>query len=185
VLHYFLSPTLFSPQQYLLPTSLPTSTEPSTPSSPMYIPILMGRSDWCPWSEALTMAVIGMNLFGHIAEHHDSQWGFDPGSVPTYPPVSIRIPCLKKSRPGTSGGLGMVRCFTFSSHNCHPLYAHNFLVWVPLNLDVTQHNPFTEKLSIFSVGLISTWLLLFAMNSSLFIVLPLVSLTMSLAGDLV
>jgi len=87
VLHNFLSPTLFSPQRYLLPTSLPTLTEPSTPSSPTYIPILTGRLDWCPWSEALTMAVIGMNLFGHIAEHHDSQWGFDPGSVPTYPPV--------------------------------------------------------------------------------------------------
>lgn len=28
-----------------------------------------------------------MNLFGHIAEDHDSQWGFDLGSMPTYPPV--------------------------------------------------------------------------------------------------
>jgi len=33
------------------------------------------------------MAVFGMNLFRHIAEHHDSQWGFDPGSIPTFPPV--------------------------------------------------------------------------------------------------
>jgi len=28
-----------------------------------------------------------MNLFGHITEHYDSQWGFDPGSVPAHPPV--------------------------------------------------------------------------------------------------
>jgi len=26
-----------------------------------------------------------MNLYGHIVEHYDSQWGFDPGSIPTYP----------------------------------------------------------------------------------------------------
>jgi len=55
----FLSPTPLPPQQYLFP-SLPTLKELSNPSSPMYILILTGRSDWCPWSEALTMAVIGM-----------------------------------------------------------------------------------------------------------------------------
>ena len=78
-------PPSLSPQRYMLPPSLPILKEPSTPSSPTYIPILTGRSDWCPWSEALTTAVIGMNLFGHIAKNPDSQWGFDPGSVPTYP----------------------------------------------------------------------------------------------------
>jgi hypothetical protein len=85
--HNFMSPTPLPSQRYLLPLPLPTLKEPSTPSSPTYIPILTGRSDWCPWSEALTTAVIGMNLFGHIAEDHDSQWGFDPGSMPTYPPI--------------------------------------------------------------------------------------------------
>jgi len=50
-------PSPLSPQQYLLPTSFPILKEPSTPSSPMYIPILTGRSDWCPWSEALMTAV--------------------------------------------------------------------------------------------------------------------------------
>jgi len=85
--HNFLSPTPLPSQQYLLPLPLPTLKELSMPSSPMYIPILTGRSDWCPWSDALTTAVIGMNLFGHIAEDHDSQWGFDPGLIPTYLPV--------------------------------------------------------------------------------------------------
>jgi hypothetical protein len=32
-------------------------------------------------------AVIGMNLFGHLSEYYDPQWGYDPGSIPTYPPV--------------------------------------------------------------------------------------------------
>jgi len=80
-----LSPTPFPHQQY--PFSLPTLKEPSTPSTPMYIPILTGRSDWCSWSEALMTAVMGMNLFSHIAESYDPQWGYDPGSVPTYPPT--------------------------------------------------------------------------------------------------
>jgi hypothetical protein len=71
------------------PTLLPTIKEPSMPSSPTYIPILTGRSDWCPWSEALMTAVIGMNLLGHLAEHYDPQWGYDPGSIPTFPPVGI------------------------------------------------------------------------------------------------
>jgi len=31
--------------------------------------------------------VIGMNLFGHIAEGSDSQRVYDPGLIPTYPPV--------------------------------------------------------------------------------------------------
>jgi len=62
-------PSSLSPQRYPLPTSLPILKEPSTPSSPTYIPILTGRSDCCPWSEALMTAVFGMNLFGHIAEH--------------------------------------------------------------------------------------------------------------------
>jgi len=83
--HNFLSPTPPPSQRYLFPLPLPTLKELSTPSSPMYIPILTGRSDWCPWSEALMMAVMGMNLFGHIGEDHDSQWGFDPGLMPTYP----------------------------------------------------------------------------------------------------
>jgi len=30
---------------------------------------------------------MGMNLFGHIVEHYDPEWGYDPESVPTYPPV--------------------------------------------------------------------------------------------------
>ena len=88
--HNFLSPTPSLPQ-YLLSHPLPTLKEPSTPSSPTYIPILTGRLDWCPWSEALTMAVMGMNLFRHIAEdsEQDSEWDFDPGLVPTYPPICI------------------------------------------------------------------------------------------------
>ena len=32
---------------------------------------------------------MGMNLYGHIAEHYDSQWGYDPGSLPTYPPTIV------------------------------------------------------------------------------------------------
>lgn len=32
-------------------------------------------------------AVFGMNLFGHLTEDYDPQWGYDPGSIPTYPPV--------------------------------------------------------------------------------------------------
>jgi len=36
---------------------------------------------------ALMTVVMGMNLFGHIAESYDSQWGYDPGSILTYPPT--------------------------------------------------------------------------------------------------
>jgi len=78
-------PTPISSLRY--PISLPMLKEPPTPSSPTYIPILTGRSDWCPWSEAVTTAIMGLNLYGHIAEHYNEQWGFDPGSVLTYPPT--------------------------------------------------------------------------------------------------
>jgi len=74
-------------QRYPTPLYLPTIKELSAPSTPTYIPILTGRLDWCPWSEALTTAIMTMNLYGHIAEHYDSQWGFDPGSIPMYPPT--------------------------------------------------------------------------------------------------
>jgi len=77
----------FSTQRYPSSPYLPTIKEPTTPSTPMYIPILTGRSDWCPWSEALMMAVMTMNLFSHIMEYYDPQWGFDPGLMPTYPPT--------------------------------------------------------------------------------------------------
>ena len=32
---------------------------------------------------------MGMNLYGHIAEEQDPEWGFDPGLEPTYPPARI------------------------------------------------------------------------------------------------
>ena len=88
--HNLLSPTPLPFHPYPFLPTLPTIKEPSTPSSPTYIPILTGRSDWCPWSEALMTAVFGMNLFGHLAEDYDPQWGYDPGSIPTYPPVITR-----------------------------------------------------------------------------------------------
>lgn len=77
------------PQFLMPPITLPTIKEPTTLTTPTYIPILTGRLDWCPLSKALTTAVLGMNLFGHIAECYDDDhsWGFDPGSIPTYPPV--------------------------------------------------------------------------------------------------
>ena len=85
--HNLLSPTPLPFLTYPSVPNLPTIKEPSTPSSPTFIPILTGRSDWCPWSEALMTAVFGMNLFGHLAEDYNPQWGYDPGSIPTYPPV--------------------------------------------------------------------------------------------------
>ena len=85
--HNLLSPTPLSFLPYPSIPNLPTIKEPATPSSPTCIPILTGRSDWCPWSKVLLMAVFGMNLFGHLAEDYDPQWGYDPGSIPTYPPV--------------------------------------------------------------------------------------------------
>jgi len=82
-----LSPTPLLSPRYPFFSTLPTIKELSTPSSPTYIPILTGRLDWCPWSEALMMAIMGMNLFSHITENYNAQWGFDPGSIPTYPPT--------------------------------------------------------------------------------------------------
>ena len=32
-------------------------------------------------------AVFGMNLFGHLTEDYNPQWGYDPGSIPMYPLV--------------------------------------------------------------------------------------------------
>ena len=84
--HNLLSPTPLPSLRYPLTSTLPTMKDPPTPF-PTYIPILTGRSDWCPWSEALTTAVIDMNLFGHLAEHYNAQWGFDPSFIPTYPPA--------------------------------------------------------------------------------------------------
>jgi len=97
--------------------------------------------------------------------------------------LSIKLPLLKRFRPGTSGGLGMVRYFTFSSHGCHLLCAPNFLAWVLPNLDVTLHNLFTERSSVFLVELILIPLQSFVMSLLLYFVLPLVLPTMSLAGD--
>jgi hypothetical protein len=99
-----LSPTpLISPHFLQPPVAFPTIKEPITPTTPTYIPILTGRSDWCPWSEALMTAVMGMNLFGHIAECYDDDphWGFDPGSVPMYPPVITHSSTLEEHHART------------------------------------------------------------------------------------
>ena len=45
---------------------------------------------------------MGMNLYSHIAEHYDSQWGYDPGSIPTYPPSIV---CGKVGRNFSWGAL--------------------------------------------------------------------------------
>ena len=71
--HNLLSPTPLPFLTYPSVPNLPTIKEPSTPSSLTFIPILTGRLDWCPWSEALMTAVFGMNLFGHLAEDYNPQ----------------------------------------------------------------------------------------------------------------
>ena len=53
----------------------------------MYIPLLTGRADWGAWSDLVSTAIMNMNLYGHIAERYTPQYGFDPRSKPTYPPI--------------------------------------------------------------------------------------------------
>ena len=114
--------------------------------------------------EVLMMAVMGMNLFGHIVESYIGQWGFDPASMPTYPPT-----ITPKSLPGIFGGSGMVKSFIFSSHACHCLHALNFQVLATHNHNITLHalNSFA-----FLAVLISILLQLLMMNSLHFVVLP-------------
>ena len=61
-------------------------------------------------------AVMGLDLFGHITEHYSTQWGFDPGSIPTYLGNSKGIPMgITMSTPtltlegNTQGGVGIKR----------------------------------------------------------------------------
>jgi len=129
------------------------------------------------------MAVMGMNLFGHIAESYNEQWGFDPGSIPILPPLP-QIPCLKNFMPGIIGGSGMVKFFIFSSHTCHCLHALNFQVLATHNHNVALHALFIGNSFTFLVVLISILLQLPVMNSLHFIVLPLMLLTMLHAGSL-
>ena len=82
--HNLLSPTPLLHQRYPFPLPI---KELFTPSTPTYIPILTGRSDWCSWSEVLMTAVMALNLFGHIDKSYDPEWGYDPGSIPMYPPT--------------------------------------------------------------------------------------------------
>jgi len=135
------SPPLYHSNQNNAST-LPTIKEPPTPSSPTYIPILTRRLDWCPWSKALMMVVMGMNLFGHLMEHYDPQWGYDPGSIPMYAPVII-----PNSSPGLYGGSEMDKCITFSSHACQHQHVVNFLELVALDLSGALYDLCIRSLS--------------------------------------
>ena len=174
--------TPYFSQQYPPPLYLPTIKEPSAPSTPTYIPILTGRSDWCPWSEVLATAIMTMNLFGHIVEHYDSQWGFNPGSVPTIHWPSIKILHLMNFMHGIFGGHETVRFSIFSSHACHLPYICNYLVLDLLNLDIALHALSTKNSFVFLVAWSLIWLMLFRMSSLPCTVPPHVLVTRFLIG---
>ena len=89
-------------------------------------------------------------------------------------PPSIQIPHMKNFMPGISGGLGMVRCFICSSHNCHHLHVLNFLALAVLSLNDALHTLSIRNLFISLASQTFTLLLSLEMNSSLFIALLLV-----------
>jgi hypothetical protein len=67
-------------------TALPDIKDSALPSS-TYIPLLTGRTDWGSWSDTVSVAIMNMNLYGHIAEKYTPRFGYNPGSKPTYPPI--------------------------------------------------------------------------------------------------
>ena len=72
---------------YQNPRSVLPDFKDSTLPSSMYIPLLTGRADWGAWSDLVSTAIMNMNLYGHIVERYTPQYGFDPRSKPTYPPI--------------------------------------------------------------------------------------------------
>ena len=67
-------------------SALPDFKDSTLPSS-TFIPLLTGRADWGAWSDTVSMAIMNMNLYSHIAEQYTPWYGFDPGLKPTYPPI--------------------------------------------------------------------------------------------------
>ena len=66
--------------------TLPDFKDSSLPSS-TYIPLLTGRVDWGAWSNTVSMAIMNMNLYGHIAKKYTPRYGYNPGSIPTFLPI--------------------------------------------------------------------------------------------------
>ena len=60
------------------PTTLPTVT---------HIPLLTGRSDWGPWFAAVGNHIGNLGLIPHVCDDPKPDDPFDPGRIPSYPPV--------------------------------------------------------------------------------------------------
>ena len=60
------------------PTTLPTVT---------HIPLLTGRSDWGPWFAAVGNHIGNLGLIPHVCDDPKLDDPFDPGRIPSYPPV--------------------------------------------------------------------------------------------------
>jgi len=59
-------------------TTLPTVT---------HIPLLTGWSDWGPWFAAVGNHIMNLSLIPHICDDPKLGNPFDPGCIPTHPPV--------------------------------------------------------------------------------------------------
>lgn len=60
------------------PTTLPTVT---------HIPLLTGQSDWGPWFAAVGNHIGNLGLIPHVCDDPKPGDPFDPGHIPSYPPV--------------------------------------------------------------------------------------------------
>jgi hypothetical protein len=63
----------------------PLDTVP-TVSSLTHIPLLMGRSDWIPWSDQVGSTLLALDLILHICDPPEPGMSFDIHFVPAYPP---------------------------------------------------------------------------------------------------
>jgi len=73
------------PQQ-LAPIIIPSSSRPSLPST-KEIPLLTGTADWGPWNAQVKNTIIHSNVFSHIAEEPLPGSTYDPGLMPSHPPI--------------------------------------------------------------------------------------------------
>jgi len=93
------TPPVYHMNQNLLPFPFPPiinpnqqqnqnlSSSPTTLPTVTHIPLLTGWSDWGPWFAAVGNHIGNLGLIPHVCDDPKQGDPFDPGRIPTYPPV--------------------------------------------------------------------------------------------------
>ena len=128
-LPYPFSPIINSNQQS---QNQNLSSSPTTLPMVTHIPLLTGWSDWGPWFAAVGNHIGNLGLIPHVCDDPKPDDPFDPGRIPSYPPVitvlSTQLELSAWDSWGRSDGIAThILMLQLSSSACSQLPVFNLL----------------------------------------------------------